>query len=104
MNFALIKAIQQSALLDPQRKEIYIQILPLFTEAEQAQLETLLAKEQETQQQIASKEAQQLSEENKRLIEEADALIKNELKRNMASQEAAERTQSELILSQLDQL
>lgn len=100
----LLDLINQSVLLEPQRKEIYIQILPLLTEVEQSKLATLLTQEQEAQKQMAEKEAQALSEENKRLIAEADALIKNEIRKNMASQEEVEKTKSESILSQLDQL
>lgn len=102
----LITLIQQSLALTPERKEIYVQIVPYLSEAARAQLETILADEAKRVQEINDQRNAAIAKISETFFAETDELVRSELKKAQADKEAAQVAidNPEKLLEQLDNL
>ncbi len=105
MNADLKDDISKSKSLSPDRKEIYLQILPYLSSGAQSHLWEILANEKARTEEITTNSQEEMLVINTHYIHEIDELVRKELKTLQATQEAEESTTSaDELLKQLDNL
>lgn len=102
----LVILIQQSLALTPERKEIYLQIVPYLSESARAQLETILVDEAKHVQEINDQHDADVAKNNTAFFQKTDELVRSELKQAQVEKEAAQTAldNPEKLLEQLNQL
>lgn len=102
----LIDLIQQSISLTPERKEVYVHVIPYLSEAAKADLEAILIREAASAQEAKDREGDAVAKINERFFEKSDALVRHELKQFRSDKETAQTAldNPEKLLEQLDNL
>lgn len=89
----LTPLIQSSTIISPEKKAIYLQMLPYFSQEAMDELAVTLEKENEV-----------LAEVNNKFVQDLDQLVRDGLKEAQGQEENTERDNAELLLKQLDTL
>lgn len=101
---SLSALISQSNVLTPEKKQIYIQVLPYLSIEASSQLESVLAGAEDQVRQIREREEKAISDINVAISSEMSDLVRVELRAAQTQAEADELKATEEILTKLDNL